>query len=87
MKKIIDLSTPPITTYPSIAYILALKWKDKETIMPWLSDHFIQIVVRPEHAFTWGDFYDHADLDNFFSKIFGLPGLGWMRANKTVAHF
>lgn len=87
MKKIIPMMTPPITTYPSIANVLSLLWSRKEQIMPWFSDHFIQLVVRPSHENTFGDFYDHADLDNFYRILYGLPGLGWMRVNRDTAVF
>lgn len=86
-KKVIELAAPPITSYPAVAYILSLKWKEKEAVIPWLSDHFIQLIVRPGHPHTYGDYYDHADLDNYFGKIYGMPGLGWMRLNKSVANF
>ena len=87
MKKIIKTVYPPITTYPSIANILSLKWGEKEKIMPWIGDHLIQIIVRPRHQHTFGDFYDHADLDNFYRLMYGMPGLEWMRVNKPVAAF
>lgn len=87
MKKIIPLVEPPITTYPAIANILSLKWGKNKSSNAWFMDHFIQLVVRPNHEHTFGDFYDHADLDNFYRIIYGLPGLGWMRVNKGVAGF
>lgn len=87
MKKIIPLAEPPITTYPSIANVLSLLWNQKEKIIPWFSDHFIQLIVRPYHENTYGDFYDHADLDNYFSILYGAPGLGWMRTNSDCAYF
>lgn len=87
MKNIITVLYPPITTYPSIANILSLMWNKRERIQPWFSDHFIQLVVRPNHYDTYGDFYDHADLDNYFRIIYGLPGLGWMRVNYDSANF
>ena len=86
-RKVIKLVEPPITSYPAIAYILALKWSEKEGIMPWLSDHFIQLIVRTKHEYTFGDYYDHADLDNHFSIIYGMPGLGWMRVTRDLANF
>lgn len=87
MKKIIPLTTPPITSYPAIANILSMMWSRKDMIMPWLCDHFIQLVVRPNHKYTFGDFYDHADIDNYICTIFTLPGLDWMRTNSETANF
>lgn len=81
MKKVLLLTQPPITTYPEIANILSLLWDRKERIIPWWSDHFIQIIVRPDNPYTNGDYYDHADLDSYFSIMYGMPGLGWMRNN------
>ena len=63
MRMFLTMTDPPITTYPSIANILSLLWDRKDNIMPWFVDHFIQLVVRPNHEDTFGDFYDHADLD------------------------
>ena len=83
----LEMASPIITTYPSIANVLSLLGNDKGDMMPWLCDHFIQIIVRPNHDDTYGDFYDHADLDNFFRIMYGMPGLGWMRANSDSAGF
>ena len=85
--KVMELTKPPITTYPSIANVLSLVWDKNEAAMPWFCDHFIQLIVRPNHADTFGDFYDHADLDNYFRLLYGMPGLGWMRVNSECAHF
>ncbi len=41
MKIVIKMSDSPITSYPSIANILSMKWHQKGEIIPWLSDHFI----------------------------------------------
>ena len=86
-RNVIELAEPPVTTYPSVANILSLLWDRSEGVLPWLCDHFIQIIVRPNHMNTYGDFYDHADLDNYFRIIYGIPGLGWMRANSECARF
>lgn len=85
--RVLPLVTPPITTYPSIANILSLMWSKKNQILPWFSDHFIQIMVRLDHEHTFGDFYDHADIDNYYRIIYGLPGLGWMRTTREASHF
>lgn len=87
MRKIIPMVDPPITTYPAIANILSLKWGKDKNAEAWVMDHFIQLIARPRHEHTFGDFYDHADIDNFFRIIFGLPGLGWMRVNKDVIQY
>lgn len=79
---IITLSKPPITVYPSIANVLSIVWDSEDkNICAWFCDHFIQLLVRPFHEDTFGDFYDHADLDNFFRILYGMPGLDWMRIN------
>ena len=80
MKKIIHIDESPITSYPSIANMLSMAWGKKEELLPWLSDHFVQLVVRPHHD-TRIDYYDHADLDNNYRKIYGMPGYSWMRNN------
>ena len=64
-----------------------MKWKDKDELIPWLSDHFIQIIIRPKHNDTPADYYDHADVDNFYREIYGMPWLSWMRVNKETAYF
>ena len=87
MRMFLTMTDPPITTYPSIANILSLLWDRKDNIMPWFVDHFIQLVVRPNHEDTFGDFYDHADIDTYYRTIFGLPGLGWMRVNSETVHY
>ena len=80
MKKIIHIDESPITSYPSIANMLSMAWGKKEELLPWLSDHFVQLVVRSHHD-TRIDYYDHADLDNNYRKIYGMPGYSWMRNN------
>ncbi len=87
MKNVLKVTDPPITTYPAIANILSLLWDRKDNIMPWFADHFIQLIARPMHEDTFGDFYDHADMDTYYRIIFGLPGLGWMRVNSETAHY
>lgn len=74
MKNTINLADPPITTYPSIANVLSLLWREPDAIMPWLSGHFIQLIVRSSHEHIYGDFYDHADIDNFYRILYGAPG-------------
>lgn len=87
MKKVLNLVDPPITSYPSIANILSMKWKDQEEIIPWLADHFIQLMIRPHHEDTPADYYDHADIDNYFRELYGMPWLNWMRVNSEMAYF
>ena len=87
MRNVLVMNEPPITTYPSIANILSLLWDRKDNIIPWFADHFIQLMVRPNHDDTFGDFYDHADMDTYYRTIYGLPGIGWMRVNSETVHY
>ncbi len=87
MRKILTLEYPPVTSYPSIANILSMVWPIKDKAIVWFCDHFIQLVFRPKHKYSFLDFYDHADLDNYFSIIYGMPGIGWMRHNSETANF
>lgn len=87
MKMCLPIEEPPITSFPVIANILSILWGSKEKVIPWLSDRFIQLVIRPNFDPTIADFYDHADLDNFISLIYGCPFLGWMRNNRITANF
>lgn len=87
MKLIVSTEVPPITSYPAIANILSLLWTRKENVIPWFSDHFIQLMIRPYNEYSKADFYDHADVDNYYSTLFGCPGLDWMRNNVVTAGF
>lgn len=87
MRKVINLVEPPVTSYPSIANIFSMKWKEKNEIMPWIGDHFIQLIIRQNHEDTPADFYDHADVDNYYRELYGMPWLSWMRINKETANF
>ena len=87
MKMCLPIEEPPITSFPEIANTLSVLWQHKEKVTPWLSDRFIQLVIRPNFELTQADFYDHADLNNHFILIYGCPLLGWMRNNQTTANF
>lgn len=75
---------PPITSYPTIANTLSVLWTHKDLVIPWISDHYIQLIVRPNYIPTKIDYYDHADIDNYFCQLFGCPYLEWMRNNRQT---
>ena len=87
MKKILLVEEPPITSYPIIANILSIIWPHKKKVMPWLCDHMIQLIIRPDYIPTKADFYEHADLDNFICILYGCPHLEWMRNNCYTAEY
>ena len=64
-----------------------MKWHEQNDILPWLSDHFIQIIIRQNHHDTPADYYDHADINNYYRELYGLPWLSWMRVNCESGNF
>lgn len=78
---------PPITSFPAIANSLSILWVNKDKILPWVSDRYIQLVIRPYHHLTRADFYDQADMDNYIIPAHSCPFIGWLRNNQTTAHF
>jgi len=78
---------PPITSFPSIANLLSILWVHKERTLPWICDHYVQLIIRPNHPVTRSDFYDQADTDNFIINGYFCPFLGWLRNNQTTARF
>lgn len=84
MKKILDVTEPPITSYPAIANILSLLWTQKDQTMPWLCDHLIQLIIRPNNVNAPADFYDHADINGYYSQIYGCTGLDWLRTKPNL---
>lgn len=52
-----------------------------------MSDHYIQLMIRPHHILTKSDFYDEADTDNFIIPGHSCPFISWLRNNQTTAHF
>lgn len=87
MKNVLQVEYPPITSYPSLANILSMVWSSKKNAQIWFFDHLIQIVFRSNHKYTLLDYYDQADLDNYFSIIYGMPNIGWMRGNSETTQF
>jgi hypothetical protein len=55
--------------------------------MPWISDRFVQLLIRPNHPNTIADFYENAETDNFVLPGYFCPFLGWHRMNQTIARF
>lgn len=56
MKMCLPIEEPPITSFPEIANTLSVLWRHKENVIPWLSDRFIQLVIRPNFKLTNADF-------------------------------
>jgi hypothetical protein len=83
----LPVKDPPITSFPEIANSLSILWVNKEKILPWISDHYIQLMIRPQHPLTRSNFYDQADTDNYIIPGNSCPFLGWLRINQTTAHF
>ena len=81
---VMERETPLVTSFPAMANILSLLGTNK-SMQAWICDHFIQILMRPDHPYSMPDFYDQADLDNFFCIVFSSPGLSWMRNNRETA--
>ena len=75
---------PPITSYPEIAHIFSILFSNEQKIIPWISDRFVQVIVRENKESAVVDFYDHADIDNYFSLIYGCPFISWMRVSSSI---
>lgn len=78
---------PPITSYPYIANSLSILWVKKEKVLPWICDHYIQLVIRPKHSRTRSDFYENADMGSYIIPGNFCPFLSWLRNNQTTANF
>ena len=86
MIKCLPVVYPPISSYPGIANPMSFLWVHKDKVLPWLCDRYIQLIIRPDH-YSPGDFYEHADTDNFIRPNELCPFYGLMRNNQTTAHF
>ena len=75
---------PPITSYPELANIFSIIFTHEEKVIPWISDRFIQLVVREGKEAAVVDFYEHVDIDNYYSLLFGCPFISWLRINSSV---
>lgn len=87
MQICLPVEYPPITSFPAIANSLSILWVNKDKTLPWISDRYIQLIIRPHHPLTRSDFYDQADTDNFIISGHGCPFIGWLRNNQTTANF
>ncbi|SET22209.1 cysteine peptidase family C39 domain-containing protein [[Clostridium] polysaccharolyticum] len=86
MKKCLPVAYPPITSYPGIANPMSFLWVHKDKVLPWICDRYIQLIIRPNH-YSAGDFYEHADTENFIRPNELCPFYGLIRNNQTTAHF
>ena len=64
MKKKLIVTPPVITSYPAIENVFSIFGEHNDKVLPWISNYFIQLVVRPDYPFTQVDFYDHADINS-----------------------
>lgn len=87
MKVCLPVEYPPITSFPAIANSLSILWANEDKIIPWISDHYIQLMIRPHNPSTQSDFYDQSDMDNYIIPAYSCPFISWMRNNQTTAHF
>ncbi|WP_340022727.1 hypothetical protein MHI24_27560 [Paenibacillus sp. FSL K6-1096] len=87
MKTILPVVNPPITSFPYIANTLSFLWINNAQVLPWLSDRYLQLIIRPHHSMTRADFYEQADTDNYIIPANSCPFLGWLRNNQTTANF
>ncbi|EPR09608.1 hypothetical protein [Ruminiclostridium papyrosolvens] len=87
MKMCLPIENPPITSFPAIANTLSILWTKKDKILPWVSERYIQLIIRPHHPVTRSDFYDNADTDNYIIRVNHCPFIGWLRNNQTTANF
>ncbi len=87
MQTCLPVEYPPITSFPAIANSLSILWVNRDNVLPWISDHYIQLLIRPHHPLTRSDFYDQADIDNFITTGNHCPFIGWLRNNQTTARF
>lgn len=60
MSKILDVVAPPITSYTEIANLLSVLWLDQDRVLPWLTDHFVQLCAyrRSDRDIYIGNFLD-----------------------------
>ena len=64
--RILPIATPFITSYTNIASTFSIIGVQEEQIIPWISDHLIQLVGREEEGKMidqWATFYDFATKD------------------------
>lgn len=87
MQVCLPVEYPPITSFPFIANSLSILWVNKDKVLPWISDRYIQLVIRPSHPLTQSDFYDQAETDSYILPGHSCPFIGWLRNNQTTAHF
>lgn len=87
MQICLPVEYPPITSFPYIANSLSILWVNKDQVLPWICDRYIQLVIRPHHPITRSDFYENADMDNYILPGNYCPFLGWFRNNQTTANF
>lgn len=84
MKKILSIENPPITSYPSIANVLSILWCHKEEVIPWLCDHYIQLVVRnTEYKNDWLNFYDNIVINNI-DPVLNCPFIDFQLIDKKA---
>lgn len=82
MKKILPIQMPPITTFPAIANLFAILWTQEKRVLPWVADHYIQLVVKNAEFGTdsdWANFYDNSGNDDIDPRAI-IPFLSyqWM---------
>lgn len=67
MKKfVLPTVYPPITTYPQIACLFTILFVHEQEIMPWICDHYIQIIAIRDTTrpyLTW-NFYDNGTFNH-----------------------
>lgn len=87
MQICLRIKYPPITSFPAIANSLSILWVNEDNFIPWISDGYIQLVIRPHNLLTQEDFYDQSGMDNLSIYACFCLFISWMRNNQTTAHF
>lgn len=84
--KILNIPQPPVTSYPAIANTMSILWTNKMVAMPWISDHFIQLLGRKTTHTRYqlhGTFHE-AELGYNKPIFLGCPLIETSRVERTI---
>jgi len=63
VRNLLTVEYPPITSFPSIANLLSSIWINKDVVMSWFADRYIQLISRTNEP-DWLNFLDGLYLNN-----------------------
>ena len=84
MKKILPIEEiPPITSYSGMAIIFSILWAHKSELLPWLSDHYIQLIAS-HNTIDWFVNFCEGINNNGISSALYCPLLEVQNINKKA---